>query len=177
MAISFGHLLNDVMQSMLPAIYPLLSANYSLSLLQIALITATYQITGSILQPLIGIYTDKRPLPYSLPFASAFTMAGLLLLANNAHHYYVLLGRGNLRRSWFIHLPSRSFTRCTPFFRRAIWLCTIGLSGRRQYRFGTGATFCRSFHQPTAVHWLIRRCRLYRNPCFERCQPLVCRQS
>jgi len=90
LAISFSHLLNDVMQSMLPAIYPLLSANYNLSLLQIGIITATYQITGSLLQPLIGSYTDKKPLPYSLPFASAFTMGGLLLFAN-AHNYYALL--------------------------------------------------------------------------------------
>lgn len=90
LAISFSHLLNDVMQSMLPAIYPLLSANYNLSLLQIGIITATYQITGSLLQPLIGSYTDKKPLPYSLPFASAFTMGGLLLFAN-AHDYYALL--------------------------------------------------------------------------------------
>lgn len=90
LAISFSHLFNDIMQSMLLAIYPLLSANYNLSLLQIGIITATYQITGSVLQPLIGIYTDKKPLPYSLPFASIFTMAGLVLLAH-AHHYYVLL--------------------------------------------------------------------------------------
>lgn len=90
LAISLSHLFNDVMQSMLPAIYPLLSDNYGLTFLQIGIITATYQITGSILQPIIGYYTDKRPLPYSLPFASLFTMAGLLLLAN-AHHYYVLL--------------------------------------------------------------------------------------
>lgn len=90
LAISLSHLFNDVMQSMLPAIYPLLSDNYGLTFLQIGIITATYQITGSVLQPLIGFYTDKRPLPYSLPFASLFTMVGLLLLAN-AHHYYVLL--------------------------------------------------------------------------------------
>lgn len=90
LAISFAHFLNDVMQSMLYAIYPSLEKNYQLSLTQIGLITATYQITGSILQPLIGFYTDRRPLPYSLPFASASTMAGLLLLAN-AHHYYVIL--------------------------------------------------------------------------------------
>lgn len=90
LAISLSHLFNDVMQSMLPAIYPLLSENYGLTFLQIGIITATYQITGSILQPLIGFYTDKRPLPYSLPFSALFTMTGLLLLAH-AHHYYVLL--------------------------------------------------------------------------------------
>ncbi len=90
LAVSCGHFLNDVMQSMLPAIYPILRNNYGLTFLQIGIITAVYQMTGSVLQPLIGFYTDKKPSPYSLPFASASTMVGLLLLAN-AHHYYILL--------------------------------------------------------------------------------------
>ena len=89
-AVSCGHFLNDVMQSMLPAIYPILRENYGLTFLQIGIITAVYQMTGSVLQPVIGFYTDKKPSPYSLPFASASTMVGLLLLAN-AHHYYILL--------------------------------------------------------------------------------------
>lgn len=89
-AVSCGHFLNDVMQSMLPAIYPILRENYGLTFLQIGIITAVYQLTGSILQPIIGFYTDKQPSPYSLPCASAATMIGLLLLAN-AHHYYILL--------------------------------------------------------------------------------------
>lgn len=89
-AVSCGHFLNDVMQSMLPAIYPILRENYGLTFLQIGIITAVYQLTGSILQPIIGFYTDKKPSPYSLPCASAATMIGLLLLAN-AHHYYILL--------------------------------------------------------------------------------------
>lgn len=89
-AISCAHFLNDVMQSMLPAIYPILRDNYGLSFLQIGIITAVYQMTGSILQPIIGICTDKKPMPYSLPFSSASTLIGLLMLAN-AHHYYMLL--------------------------------------------------------------------------------------
>ncbi|KAA6206626.1 MAG: MFS transporter [Candidatus Tokpelaia sp.] len=92
LAISFGHLFNDVMQSMLPAVYPLLQANYHLSLLQIGLITAGFQITGSVLQPLIGFYTDKKPLPYSLPFSALFTMAGLLALAFAGHYWGLLAG-------------------------------------------------------------------------------------
>jgi len=92
LAISFSHLFNDVMQSMLPAVYPLLRAGYHLSLLQIGLITAAYQITGSILQPVVGFYTDKKPLPYSLPFSALFTMAGLLTLAFSGHYRGLLLG-------------------------------------------------------------------------------------
>lgn len=89
-AISCGHFLNDIMQSMLPAVYPILRENYSLTFLQIGIISAVYQFTGSVLQPIIGFTTDKNPLPYSLPLASASTMIGLLLLAN-AHHYSLLL--------------------------------------------------------------------------------------
>ncbi|WP_434664864.1 MFS transporter [Aeromonas sp. NJAU223] len=80
-AISFSHLLNDMMQSVLLAIYPLLKLGLNLSFAQIGLITLTYQFTGSLLQPLIGLYTDRRPMPYSLPFGMGFTMLGLLSLS------------------------------------------------------------------------------------------------
>jgi MFS transporter, FSR family, fosmidomycin resistance protein len=80
-AISFSHLLNDMIQSLVLAIYPMLKANFSLSFTQVGLITLTYQITASLLQPLVGIYTDKRPQPYSLPIGMGFTLSGLLLMS------------------------------------------------------------------------------------------------
>ncbi|GAB7537470.1 MFS transporter [Burkholderia sp. 3C] len=80
-AISFSHLLNDMIQSLILAIYPMLKDNFSLSFAQIGLITLTYQITASLLQPLVGLYTDKRPLPYSLPVGMGFTLSGLLLMS------------------------------------------------------------------------------------------------
>lgn len=80
-AISVSHLLNDMIQSLILAIYPLLQNEFSLSFTQIGLITLTYQITASLLQPLIGYYTDKHPQPYSLPVGMGFTLSGLLLLA------------------------------------------------------------------------------------------------
>ncbi|KLN95994.1 MFS transporter [Moellerella wisconsensis] len=80
-AISFSHLLNDMIQSLILAIYPLLQADFSLSFVQIGMITLTYQIAASILQPIIGYYTDKYPQPYSLPIGMGFTLTGLLLLA------------------------------------------------------------------------------------------------
>ncbi|HEY2605887.1 MFS transporter [Paraburkholderia sp. RL18-103-BIB-C] len=80
-AISFSHLLNDMIQSLILAIYPMLKDNFSLSFGQIGLITLTYQITASLLQPLVGIYTDKHPKPYSLPVGMGFTLAGLLLMS------------------------------------------------------------------------------------------------
>ncbi len=89
-AISFSHLLNDMMQSLLPALYPMLKAHYRLSFGQIGVVTFTYQITASILQPIIGRYTDTRPRPYSLSVGMGFTLCGLALLAY-AHTYPLLL--------------------------------------------------------------------------------------
>lgn len=80
-AISFSHLLNDMIQSLILAIYPLLKAGFDLSFVQVGLITLSFQLTASLLQPLIGLYTDKQPMPYSLPIGMGFTLAGLLLLA------------------------------------------------------------------------------------------------
>ncbi|MBC8747824.1 MULTISPECIES: MFS transporter [Paraburkholderia] len=80
-AISFSHLLNDMIQSLILAIYPMFKDDFSLSFGQIGLITLTYQITASLLQPLVGSYTDKHPKPYSLPVGMGFTLAGLLLLS------------------------------------------------------------------------------------------------
>ncbi|WP_233831204.1 MFS transporter [Paraburkholderia sp. ZP32-5] len=80
-AISFSHLLNDMIQSLILAIYPMFKDNFSLSFGQIGLITLTYQITASLLQPLVGTYTDKHPKPYSLPVGMGFTLAGLLLMS------------------------------------------------------------------------------------------------
>jgi MFS transporter, FSR family, fosmidomycin resistance protein len=80
-AISASHLINDMMQSLILAIYPILKGEFSLSFGQIGLITLTYQLTASIFQPLVGLYTDRRPTPYSLPVGMGFTLCGLLLLA------------------------------------------------------------------------------------------------
>lgn len=89
-AISFCHLLNDMMQSLLPAIYPGLKEGFHLDFGQIGLITLTYQITASILQPLVGLYADRRPTPLALPGGTLFSLAGLLVLSV-AHTYPMLL--------------------------------------------------------------------------------------
>ena len=80
-AVSFGHLVNDLLQSLVPAVYPVLKARFGLSFGQIGAITLVYQLTASILQPIVGHITDKRPMPFSLPAAMAFTLAGLLMLS------------------------------------------------------------------------------------------------
>ncbi|AFD09422.1 MFS transporter [Solitalea canadensis] len=90
LALSFSHLLNDTLQSLIPAIYPLVKDSLKLNFSQIGLITLTFQLSASILQPLVGIFTDKRPQPYSLAIGMTFTLAGLISLAF-AHHFAIVL--------------------------------------------------------------------------------------
>jgi FSR family fosmidomycin resistance protein-like MFS transporter len=90
LAISFCHLLNDMMQSLLPAIYPNLKAQFGLTFGQVGLVTLVYQITASILQPLVGFYADKRPTPMALPGGTLFSLAGLVVLSQ-AHSYGIIL--------------------------------------------------------------------------------------
>ena len=90
-AISFCHLLNDMMQSLLPALYPMLKSSYALSFGQIGVLTFTYQVTASLLQPVIGSYTDRKARPYSLAVGMGFTLVGLLLLAFAANYALLLI--------------------------------------------------------------------------------------
>ncbi|MBN8942416.1 MAG: MFS transporter [Rhizobiales bacterium] len=89
-ALGFCHLLNDMMQSLLTALYPMLKSDFGLDFGQIGLLTLTFNVTASLLQPVVGLYTDKRPMPYSLSLGMGFTLIGLILLAF-AHHYWLLL--------------------------------------------------------------------------------------
>ena len=75
LALSFSHLLNDTMQSLIPSIYPMVKDSFRLSFSQIGLITFTFQISASVLQPLVGLYTDKKPQPYADSFDTAMEVA------------------------------------------------------------------------------------------------------
>jgi FSR family fosmidomycin resistance protein-like MFS transporter len=90
LSLSFCHLLNDMMQSLVPALYPILKDNYALSFGQVGLITLAFQFTASMLQPVVGFYTDKKPQPYSLMIGMGFTLVGLLMMSR-AHSYPVIL--------------------------------------------------------------------------------------
>ncbi|MGN6439741.1 MAG: MFS transporter [Agriterribacter sp.] len=89
-AISLGHFLNDMMQSVITSVYPLLKQNYSLSFTQVGLITFVFQVTASLLQPFVGNYTDKKPMPYSLSVGVVFSLGGIILLTY-AHSFLVIL--------------------------------------------------------------------------------------
>jgi FSR family fosmidomycin resistance protein-like MFS transporter len=93
-AISFSHLLNDTIQSLLPSIYPILKTSYNLSFSQVGLMTLTLMVTASVLQPVVGLYTDKRATPYSLVYGMTFSLLGLLLLSVAGRMATLLLAAG-----------------------------------------------------------------------------------
>jgi len=110
-AVAFAHLLNDLIQAVLPAIYPMLKTKFALSFTQIGLVALVYQFTASLLQPWIGFYTDKHPKPYLLPCGMFATLIGIGLLdGRQLLHAPCRLGgdRGGVR-----HLPSGSLA-CGP---------------------------------------------------------------
>jgi len=93
-AISFGHFLNDMIQSVIPSVYPILRAEYGLSFLQVGVITFVVQMTSSIMQPVVGSYTDRHPHPYSLSAGMLFTLAGMIALAFASDFAMILLAVG-----------------------------------------------------------------------------------
>lgn len=129
LGISLSHLLNDLIQSLLPAIYPILKTNYALDYGQIGLITLSFQITASMLQPLVGITTDRRPMPFSLPIGMAATLVGLLWLSR-AGHFWSLLAAAAL-----IGLGSAVFH---PEASRVVRLASGGRFGMAQSVFQVG---------------------------------------
>ena len=93
-ALSFTHFLNDTLQSLIPAMYPLLKDSLKLSFTQVGLITLTFQMSASLLQPLVGLYTDKKPQPYSLAVGMSFTLLGLVCLSFSHNFFMILLSVG-----------------------------------------------------------------------------------
>lgn len=89
--ISFTHFINDMLQAVIPAVYPILKTKFSLTFTEVGLITLTYQLTASILQPFIGFYTDKKPRPYSLAIGMGFTLVGLAAVAVASSFVNILL--------------------------------------------------------------------------------------
>ncbi len=131
-AISFCHMLNDMMQSLLPAMYPMLKGSYQLSFGQIGLLTFTFQFTASLLQPLIGAYADKRPRPYSLACGMGFTLAGLLLLAFADSYTELLCGAALIGTGSSVFHPESS---------RVARMASGGRHGLAQSVFQVGGSF------------------------------------
>lgn len=132
LGISLCHLLNDVMQSLLAAIYPLLRDEFRLDFWQIGLMTLAFQVTASLLQPLIGLYTDKRPIPQSLPVGMGSTMCGLFLLATATSYPLLLAGACLIGIGSAIFHPEAS---------RVARLASGGKFGTAQSLFQVGGNF------------------------------------
>jgi FSR family fosmidomycin resistance protein-like MFS transporter len=108
LAMSFSHLLNDTIQSLLPAIYPLLKENYHLTFTQVGLITLTFQVTASLLQPVVGFYTDRKPKPYSLAIGMGITLSGLILLSRATSYPFILVSAAMVGMGSSIFHPEAS---------------------------------------------------------------------
>lgn len=131
-AISFSHLLNDTIQSIIPAIYPLLKDSFSLSYTQVGLITFTFQLAASLLQPVVGSFTDKRPQPYSLAVGMGVSLTGLLLLSFVSSYPMVLLSVGLIGIGSSIFHPEAS---------RVAYMASGGRRGLAQSIFQLGGNF------------------------------------
>jgi FSR family fosmidomycin resistance protein-like MFS transporter len=131
-ALSVCHLLNDLLQSLLPAIYPMLKADFGLDYWQIGLVTLSNSVTASLLQPLVGAYTDRRPWPHSLAIGMSCTLAGLLLLAFAPRYGLLLAGAAAVGVGSSVFHPESS---------RIARLASGGRHGFAQSLFQTGGNF------------------------------------
>lgn len=144
-AISFSHFLNDMMQSLIVSIYPLLKGEFQLSFVQIGAITLTYQICASVLQPVIGVYTDKHPKPYSLSVGMGFTLIGILILAFAPSYGALLAGAASIGAGSAIFHPESS---------RLARLASGGRHGLAQSIFQVGGN-AGSAMGPLIAAWII----------------------
>jgi FSR family fosmidomycin resistance protein-like MFS transporter len=154
-AISFCHMLNDMMQALLPAIYPILRSSFNLTFAQVGLLTLTYQIVASILQPLIGFYTDRRPQSYFLPLAMLALLVGLPTLAFAPNYATLVIGASILGLGSSIFHPESS---------RIARLASGGQHGLAQSLFQVGGNFGQALgpllaalfilpHGPNSLAW------------------------
>jgi FSR family fosmidomycin resistance protein-like MFS transporter len=144
-AISFSHFLNDMMQSLIVAIYPLLKGEFQLSFAQVGVITLTYQICASVLQPVIGVYTDRHPKPYSLSVGMGFTLIGMVTLAFAPNYASVLAAAAMIGAGSSIFHPESS---------RIARLASGGRHGLAQSIFQVGGN-AGSAMGPLLAAWII----------------------
>ena len=148
LALSFTHMLNDTLQALLPAIYPLLKDSYKLSFTQIGLITLSYQVTGSLLQPVVGFYTDRQPKPHSLAVGMGVTLIGLVLLSQADSFHLLALAAAMVGVGSSIFHPEAS---------RVARMASGGKHGFAQSLFQVGGNFGTSLGPLLAAAIIIPR--------------------
>ena len=144
-ALSFSHLLNDTIQSLIPAIYPVVKESYGLTFTQIGLITLTFQMAASLFQPFVGLYTDKKPQPYSLATGMGFTLLGLVALSLSSGFYMMLVSVALVGTGSSIFHPEAS---------RMAHAASGGRRGLAQSIFQLGGNFGSSLG-PLLAAWII----------------------
>ena len=144
-AISFSHFLNDTIQSLIIAIYPLLKGTFQLSFAQIGLITLSYQLTASLLQPMVGLYTDRHPKPYSLAFGMGCTLVGLLVLGTAPNFNTLLLAAALVGTGSSVFHPESS---------RIARMASGGREGLAQSIFQVGGNMGTSMG-PLMATWIV----------------------
>ncbi len=147
-AISFSHLLNDTIQSLIPAIYPILKASFALSFTQVGLMTLALMLTASLLQPVVGFYTDRRPTPYSLVIGMGFSLVGLLLLSVAASFAMLLAAAGLVGIGSSVFHPESS---------RVARMASGGRHGLAQSLFQVGGNVGSSFGPLLAAFMVLPR--------------------
>ncbi len=147
-AISFSHLLNDTIQSLIPAIYPILKSSFALSFAQVGLMTLALMLTASLLQPVVGLYTDRRPTPYSLVIGMGFSLAGLLLLSVAASFAMLLVAAGLVGIGSSVFHPESS---------RVARMASGGRHGLAQSLFQVGGNVGSSFGPLLAAFLVVPR--------------------
>ena len=136
LAVSFAHLLNDTIQAIIPAIYPLLKESFQLTFAQVGLITLTFKLTASILQPIVGLYADHRPVPFSLAAGMGVTLLGLILLSVAGSYVLLLIAAALVGMGSSIFHPEAS---------RVARLASGGKHGLAQSLFQVGGNAGSSF--------------------------------
>lgn len=144
-ALALSHGLNDTIQALLPAVYPLFKSSYDLSFFQIGMITVAFQCAGSLLQPFIGTFTDKRPQPYSLPIGMAVTLGGLVLLSRASSYAIILVAATLVGTGSAIFHPEAS---------RLARLASGGRHGLAQSLFQVGGNLGTSVG-PVLAAWIV----------------------
>ncbi len=144
-ALSFSHLLNDTIQSLIPAIYPVIKESYHLNFSQIGLITLTFQMAASLFQPFVGSYTDRNPQPFSLAIGMGFTLMGLITLSQSTNFYAILLAVALIGTGSSIFHPEAS---------RMAHAASGGKKGLAQSVFQLGGNFGSSLG-PLLAAWII----------------------
>ncbi len=147
-AISVCHLLNDMIQSLIPAIYPILKSSFHLDFGQIGMITLTYNLTASLLQPFVGLYTDKHPYPYSLPIGMTFTLLGVIMLSIAPTFAILLLAAALVGMGSAVFHPESS---------RVARMASGGQHGLAQSVFQVGGNAGTAFGPLLAAFLVLRR--------------------